>query len=823
MRTLLALMAGSSLLLAAPAQADEIDALGGKVTELDARIYELQNNLKPPADPGPEIADRRLIDAQVLYELKNYEAASIILFDVVEKYPNSPAYPEALFYLADSLYLKRDFLSSRRFFEKIVEVGPSNPRYQESLQRLIELSLHTGDYTPVDGYIAKLDATQVQKPLPSVPYVKGKYYFFRQQFDKALEAFKPIGPDHKYFFHATYFVGAANVAWGQEHWDDAVAAFSTILKTEAGMKPEQKTDSQKRITELSHMALARIYLERGQLTQAIDEYAKIGQKSDHFNDMLYESAWVAIKGKDYLKARRQLDLLLLSAPDSPLAPEVKLLVGTLHVRQNEYGPATDSFTKTRDEFEPVYKMLETELAKTGDAPSYFRALIEKHLSKFDVQAILPKDSVRWVKDEAEVVRLGTVMNDESDLKRSLDEASEIVKRLERALSGPARVNVFPDLATMRAKATEVQSELTDVKKQLASRESALLGPVAGAQKGQLDALAAERAGLEQRLASLPSKAAGVQERQAKARAAYNELDKRASEIGVGVTGMRQQIDAARKFYDEAARKAKADTLGPPARSDVPPAQPLPPGYVERSAELDKRLSALKGKVDEGKKRLDALKTALLDKPVGQKAEVEAVDAEVDGLRGQLESLRHDILEAATSIGVDDTDAQAAAAIRMQYEDVLKRQHAVGVEVKSRLGGGERTKADQIDSILERARGVEQKLQTFNAKVDELLDNKLKDITSALADEKAKVSAYRDKLAGYTSESTDVGGQIVAASFKAVAQRFYNVVVRSDVGIIDVAWALKDAATKETNRLIAERKRELKLLDDEFKEVLKESP
>jgi hypothetical protein len=203
--------------------------------------------------------------------------------------------------------------------------------------------------------------------------------------------------------------------------------------------------------------------------------------------------------------------------------------------------------------------------------------------------------------------------------------------------------------------------------------------------------------------------------------------------------------------------------------------------------------------------------------------VEAVDAEVDGLRGQLESLRHDILEAATSIGVDDTDAQAAAAIRMQYEDVLKRQHAVGVEVKSRLGGGERTKADQIDSILERARGVEQKLQTFNAKVDELLDNKLKDITSALADEKAKVSAYRDKLAGYTSESTDVGGQIVAASFKAVAQRFYNVVVRSDVGIIDVAWALKDAATKETNRLIAERKRELKLLDDEFKEVLKESP
>src|SRR5436305_8676609 len=146
-RTLLAafLLAG----LTGPALADEVDSLGGKVTELDARIFELNSQLKPPAEPGPQLAENRLIDAQVLYELKNYEAASIILFDVVEKYPNSPAYPEALFYLADSLYLKRDFLSSRRFFERIIDQGPANPRYQESLQRLIELSLHTGDYSPV--------------------------------------------------------------------------------------------------------------------------------------------------------------------------------------------------------------------------------------------------------------------------------------------------------------------------------------------------------------------------------------------------------------------------------------------------------------------------------------------------------------------------------------------------------------------------------------------------------------------------------------------------------------------------------------------------
>jgi len=799
---------------------DEVDALGGKVTELDARIYELNQNLKPPPEPGPEIADRRLIDAQVLYELKNYEAASIILFDVVDKYPNSPAYPEALFYLADSLYLKRDFLSSRRFFEKIVEVGPSNPRYQESLQRLIELSLHTGDYDPVDGYIAKLDATQIQKPLPSVPYVKGKYYYFRKQFDKALEAFKPIGSDHKYFFHATYFVAAANVAMGQEKWDDAIHAFGVIIKTEA------KTDAQKRIVELAHMGMARLYLERGQLTQALDEYAKIGQKSDHFNDMLYESAWVAIRGKDYLKARRQLDLLLLSAPDSPLAPEVKLLIGSLHVRQNEYGPATDAFTKTRDEFEPVYKLLEAELAKTGDPVAYFKDLIQKNLSKFDIQTVLPPSSSKWVKDEPDIQRTAVLIGDENDLRKSLEESAEIVKRLERALNGPARVNVFPELATSRGKAVELSNELTDVRKQLAQRESALIGPVAGAQKGQLDALEQERAALEGQLAQLPAKLAAVQDRQAKARGAFNDIDKKASELGVEVNGLKAQLDAARKLYDDAARRAKADTLASPASMadpSTPEAVEAPAPYAKRVEELGGRMAELRKRTDAFRQRLDKIKTGLLEAPLGQKVEIEGCTADAEAVRSGLDGVRRDILEAATTVGVDDADMQAAAAVRAKYGELLMRQHAVGVEVRSRLGGNERTKADQIESILERARGVDGKIGSFNARVDEMLDVRLKDILSALAEEKTKVAAYKEKLGGYMGESADVGGAIVADNFKAVAQRFYNVVVRSDVGIIDVAWALKDASTKETNRLVAERKRELKLLDDEFKEVLKEGP
>ncbi len=759
-RTHLALVLACIAGIDSAARADEVDTLGGKVVELDARVHDLDYQLKPPAEPGPEIAERRLIDAQVLYELKNYEAASIILFDLVDKYPGSSAYPEGLYYLADSLYLQRDYLSSRRYFEKIVEMGTSNRRYQESLQRLIELSLHTGDYGPVDGYITKLEGLPIDRLLPSVPYVKGKYYFFRKQYDKSLAALQAIGPTNEYYFQSQYFVGAAQVAIGGAHLAEAIATYGNVLKTDA------KNDAQKRIVELTHMALARIYLDRDQLTNALNEYSKLSSKSDLFNDALYESAWVSIRGKEYLKARRALDLLMLNAPDSSLAPEVKLLVGKLFIRQQEYGPATDMFSRTREEYQPIRKQLEAELAKLGDAKNHFRDLIAKNMNRFDTAAILPASVNRFMKDEAEVKRITGLVHDVGDLNHSLTESEEIVKRLEKTLNGPARVNVFPELAHMRANALDLSNQITEVKKKLVARESQLIAPVAGNEKAMLTDLQAQREALETKMSTMPGATEGVAEHQKKTRTALNDFDKEATESQAELASTRLGAQAVVKLYHD---------------------------------ELEKKLPDAQ--------RLLAQK------------ELDDWMAQIDEWQKQLEDLRRDLQDNAVLI--DDTDAREAAQAKAQYDDLLKRLHAVSLEVRSRLQPTERTKAEQIESILERSRGVDQKIAAFNARIDDILDLRLKDIQSELADEKAHVLAYRQQLNGYSDESSDVGGDVIADSFREVAQRFYNIVVRSDVGIIDVAWALKDSSTQGSNKLLNERKRELKLIDDEFKDVLKE--
>ncbi len=669
------LLVGLLALLSLPkgASADEVDTLGAKVLEIEARVRELSVELKAPPPEGPELADRRLIDAQVLYELKNYEAASIILLDVVQKFPQSPAYPEALYFLADSLFLKRDFLSSRRYFEKTVELGPSNKRYQEALQRLIELSLYTGDYTPVDGYIAKLQEMPPGRQLASVPYVKGKYYYFRQRFDDALAAFKEIGTDHKYWFHAQYFVGATLVAQGK--LVDAINVFDGLLKVEA------KTDSQKRIAELAHLALGRIYYDRGQFTNATTEYSKISQKSELFADALFEQAWVAIKAKEYKKAFHALDLLLTAKPDDPQVPEVKLLIGNLHIRENEYAQATDAFTKTRDEFEPVHKQLDEILAKQSDQQRYFQELIGKNLARFDVSTYLPPIAIKWVKADPDIQHMINVASDVADLKKSLDESEEIVRRLDKAVTGPQRVNIFPELASARTKALEVQNQLSDTRKSLLQKERDLLSPVAGGERAELDQLAAQRTALEQKLATMPRSVESYEERLKKARSSFDDLDKRASELNVLIHNYHAERVAIEKYFRDTKKEQK----------------------------------------------VDAAATAQFEREAAQVQDLE------DELVKQYDQLRKDIAEATQSVGVDDSQMQEEAAVQKQLTDVMNREHEVGAAVRARLSGDARMKVDQIESILSRAQAAEQGLAGFNGKIDAQVEERLKDIKVSISE------------------------------------------------------------------------------------------
>lgn len=762
----LALVAAlATLSLAGPARAD-LNKLRTEVTDLEQQAKNL--SVRYATQVGSEqIAEHRLVDAQVLYTLHDYTRAAILLFDYVSKYKHTRGYPEALFYLADSLYQKRDFLSAKRYFQQIVN-EVKGKFYQESLQRLVELSLRTGDISDVQGYLNALSAIPSHMLQPSVPYVRGKYFYFRNQLDEALSAFRSIAQGAKYYMHAQYFIGASQVS--RKDFPGALATFQALLKV------EPKSDADRHIRDLTYLALGRLLYEKGEIDKAIDHYQKVSRKSKEFEHSLLEICWAYIKAaykkdpvSNYQKALRALDLLVLAQPDSPMIPEVKVLQGNLLIRLEQWGRATDLFTKTREKFVPVQTRMKQVLTEHSDPKVFFDLLLARNLGQLAVQIQVPELAVNWVKEDASVSRALNLVRDVRDIDASIKEAQDLIRRLERAVNTPAKIKIFPEFSAAKTSSLEVENRLLLARARILEDELSLVSGLAtGAEKDQLGKLAAARAALEKKVRELPTTAAGYGEREKGKLDKISSLEKEITKMAVLVESLRAQLVAAEKFYtDTQAGSAK-------------------------------------------KNQREAFKR-----------EIEGVRTMIASLQAEVDELRQLLSDAKTTVGVGGAEEVAERGVKARYRQAIAAEHQLLATLRSRLDASKASDFDALSGLLSRCNSVDTTLEGFDKKLEVGIEEKLSSIRAALKEEKEAVAKYQTESTEYSAQTDKVAGAITYSGFKTVASRFYEIIVRADVGIIDVAWALKDTKSKEVSRLVRQQKLDLKVLDEEFKEVLQE--
>ncbi len=544
--------------LVGSARADEIDDYTRKLVDLDQRVRVMGQEFKEAPAPAADIADRRVLDAQVLFGLKNYQEAATILLDVIEKWPNSRAYDDALFLLGESLFQGHDPYSSRHYFEMSVQRSPGTKREQEALQRLIEISFRTGDYEHVDEYLAKLQNIPPERLEPATPYVRSKLFYFRSKDDDALAGYSTIQPNNPYYFQARYFMATVMVKKGD--LAGASVTYDSLLKLQA---PD---DSAKEIQDLCRLALGRILYERSQFDKAIEAYLSIPRQSKYFPDALDEQAWTYIKAKEWQKAWRSIDLLLLNNPDLPDAPDKRLLLGNLQLRIGNYALAQDSFIKVRDEFDPIQRQLQAVLVRSQADPGYFDNLVGKSLEKFDISVFVPPVAARWVKAEPDVERMINLATDVGELQRDLQESEKLVERIQRAMQSSSRSGIFPDLAAARTKSLEIENQLIEVRQKFVGQIRAILNPILTAdERRTLDHIAAERDGLERQLRNLPTTQDQIKSRAEDVKSGYRELDGRASELNVEIQSLDAQLVAIEQYYRSSRSEQKIrpeDIQGP---------------------------------------------------------------------------------------------------------------------------------------------------------------------------------------------------------------------------------------------------------------------
>ncbi|HTN54476.1 MAG TPA: hypothetical protein VML50_18855, partial [Anaeromyxobacter sp.] len=88
-------------------------------------------------------------------------------------------------------------------------------------------------------------------------------------------------------------------------------------------------------------------------------------------------------------------------------------------------------------------------------------------------------------------------------------------------------------------------------------------------------------------------------------------------------------------------------------------------------------------------------------------------------------------------------------------------------------------------------------------------------------EKQTVSAQAEALDGVQGEAKELVGRIAFRSFSAVRSQFYRLVLKADVGLVDVAWARKRARLEKIQQLAQQKAFELQQIDQDYRELLRE--
>ncbi len=737
--------------------AQDLGEVGSQLSVLEGQAAQIgqaaTSAAATPARQGPDYQER-FADAELLYRLRDYARSAVLFTDIVENYANTPAFPQGLYLLGDALFQAGDRYGARTRFRQVLDHAGEpvfRPFVQRALGRLIEIEIALGandedSSRRVEEYFRRLGQIPPSEIEAQTTYIRGKFLFLRSNpdLDGARQAFEAIPATAPIYPQARYFLGA--ILTLRQQYPEAIEAFQRVSQLEAD-GPDQQ-----RVVDLSILAVGRLQVERESFDAAIESYQRIGRNSAYFDRALFEQAWAYIKLGDAIRAERALEILAISAPDSPLIPEGKLLWGNLLLRTGRFQRAQQVFQEVRDQFGPVYQQIAA--ANGGANPErYFQELIRSNLQVFDASSFLPAQALAWVRQEGGLDNSLRVISDLNTCRTYVREATDLIDRLNAALNAPSRSHVFLDLGRARQRVWQALNRSTQL------RESVALAMDANVDAGnvELQGVISQRRALAAQIARLPVDDDGLRRRD---RQADNELQTQSQTLQRN----QQRVDGL-----EAMIVAMERYLADPSH---------------QSATLDRA-------------------------PI--EAELAQQRSNLQGLRDRVTNIRRMISAARSQIGPGDPRYAHDVEMRAQLRDLINRE-ATALRAAGRMPG-------QADGLLARIDQLDQRIEEADGRVNAAVDQRIVTLVNQVQQESTRVEGYRVRLGALEREAEDVVGNLIQRQFRQVQLQFYQIVMRADLGLVDVAWEEREEHNNRARLLAEEQNREISALNDEFSEVV----
>ena len=711
--------------------------------------------------------EERLTDGELYLRLGDYLRAAILFTDIVQHYPTHRAYPESVFLLGESLFLAGDYIGARKRYALVIRRGnePSfEPYLQRSLSRLIQIAMRMRDFRDVDGYFARLEALPSASLSVTTTYFRAKYLY-----ERAVPT------------------------------DDLL---------------DQPPAAPIRGLDLPRLESAR----KGFI--AIPSGTEFSLRSKYFVGVIH-----ALRG-EYLDGIAAFHAVLGEKPvndqEAGVVELTYLALGRLYYETGQLEQAVEAY-RAVDQASLNFDHAQYELAWTyirmGDAVQAERALEVLSVAAPDSPLnadgkVLRGDLLARVGryEEAEVVfdevreTFGPIRDELEQQRTAHGDLHAYFREVVRQNLDdfdiddflPQSAQLWIELESDHERALGVLQDLSESKKLV--RETDDL-----AQRIKAVLAAPNRVSVFSDLRRQRERSTALRNRAARAQGSL--IDSEAS----AVPGSGPEVDRARAER----RRLQAEVLRLPVNTEDFVDRDLEVLTQYRSAEQD--LQALRVEILGLEARIVASRLGLLaadpEKVNAEelRGELAEQQAEAEAYQERLTAIRRQLEVGRLHVGVGDARYQADESTRDAFTNAIERERRV-----AGTGGG------AYDSGYRRIAAIEAQLDQRDAQIDAVVQRRVSEMLAVVEEETSNLTRYRSALRSLEGETVDVVGAITYLSFNRIHRRFYDLVLRADVGKIDVAWARREEHRLRMDALTRERARELQALDEEFRDVMYEA-
>lgn len=736
-----------------------------EIAAVEQRLAAAERAASAPEEPRAAHAQRRYEDGARQYALGDWLHAALMLTEAVDQpeWAGAPDRPRATFLLADALR-RHGLCGAARVRYQAYLALPDPPDRAEAVSGALDCAVKERRQADVDRLLAEAARAFKADPPPEVLYLGAKAAYQRSDLDpadriaRAAAAFERVGAPFQ--LQAWYFQGVLRIEAQDLH--GSLQWFDRCARAE----PTGGRDGELR--ELCILALGRVNAQMGDPAAAIGWYAAVPWDSPRFGEAMYETALAHVRAKQWDEALRMTSFIPELAPESPMAPEATILRGHLLLRVGRYSEATEAYNVVINTYAPVRDEIDAILAVREDPVRYFDELIGRQGSGFDVASVLPPVAVRWATTNKEVAVALDLVRAMDGARSDLREGRDLADRLDALLKRGGGLDAFPSLLRAYAQAHAVENAA-------ARAEGAWVAAAAGAaerglpvdRRAELARVRQARAAVEVRFDRLPRSPEDVEARLGRLHGRIDEVGRAAFRLSFVIRGNLAAIAGCEQ-------------------------------WLERNRSEGGDLEARQELADELRKHR----------------------AIIEGYEQELAAVRLDLAKVRDAAGGVDAMVEEGR-LRAEYLDVVDREQSAAEAARAAVPAHDRPLLDGLPRARERLAASRARARALEAQVAAEASRRSAALQARVEAERGDLVAHGAALDEVQRDSRDLLGRIAVRSIGEVREAFYRLVLKADVGIVDVAWSRKRQRLERIQTLAVQKDAEVEQLDRDYRTLLRE--